>query len=73
MLAFSLTADNAMLFFEVCQELKADTEEQRVAILKAMVQLGKVKSVVQTPKTKEEYAKHLAEKFGKVLHIKGDN
>ena len=72
MLAFSMNADNAMLFFEVCQELKAETEEERLAILGAMVKLGKIKSITQTKLSKEDYIKHLSEKFGNVLHIKGD-
>lgn len=63
MRAFRLTADNALLFFEICHELKADTEEARLAILSAMVQLGKVEQVTETSKTKEEYIKHLSQHF----------
>ena len=63
MQAFRLTAANAELFFEVCHELKADTEEMRLQILGAMVQLGRVESIVETPKTKEEYIKHLSKHF----------
>lgn len=64
-----MTADSATLFFEICQELNADTEEQRIAILEAMAELGRVKTVVETPKTKEEYIEHLAKHFN-VLKIK---
>lgn len=58
-----------MMFFEICQELKADTEAQRVAILEAMADCGKIGFIVETNKTKEEYIKHLSEKFGNVLNI----
>lgn len=68
MQAFRLTLDNAMLFFELCKELKADTEEKRLSIMDAMVQFGKVEQVTDTPKTKEEYLNHLAKHF-KVLNV----
>lgn len=63
MQAFRLSLENAMLFFDVCNELKADTEEKRLKVMGAMVQLGKVEQVTQTPKTKEEYIKHLQKHF----------
>ena len=69
MMAFRLTADNALLFFEICHELKADTEEKRLAIIDAMIQLGKVEQVTQTKKTKEEYIQHLSKNFS-VLDVK---
>jgi inorganic pyrophosphatase len=68
MLAFHLTAEKALLFFEICGELKADTEEKKVAILEAMAELGQIQNIVQTPKTKEEYIQHLSKHF-KVLKI----
>lgn len=63
MLAFGLTVDNALLFFEICHELHADTVEKRLAIMDVMVKMGKVKQVVETPKTKEEYIRHLSKHF----------
>lgn len=63
MYAFRMTAESALLFFEICQELKATTEEQRWKIMDAMVQLGKVEQVTQTTKSKEEYIKHLNKHF----------
>jgi hypothetical protein len=69
MQAFTLTLQNAELFFELCKELKADTEEKRVAILQALAELGKVQSIVESHMTKEEYIKHIAKHF-KVLQIK---
>jgi len=69
MQAFTLTLQNAEMFFELCKELKADTEEQRVAILRAMAELGKVNNIVETKMSKEDYIKHLAKHF-KVLQVK---
>ena len=63
MQAFRLSLENAMLFFEVCNELKADTEEKRLKVMNALVQLGKVDQITQTPKTKAEYIKHLQKHF----------
>lgn len=69
MFAFTLTTDQAEMFFELCQELNAVTEQERYEVLQAMAQCGQVTTVVQTPKTKEDYIKHLAKNF-KVLQIK---
>lgn len=63
MRAFRLTAENAELFFEICQSVHANTEEERLQVLDAMVQLGRVEQITDTPKTKEEYIKHLAKNF----------
>lgn len=71
MLAFTLTLDQTILFYEICQEINAVTEDQRMAVLNEMAKCGQVKSIVSTPKTKEEYIKHLAKNF-KVLKI-GDS
>jgi len=71
MLAWTLTAENAALFFELCQELKADTEIKRVQILKEMARLGKVKNLTKTPMTKEKYLKYLSKNF-KVAVIKNN-
>ncbi len=68
MLAFMLTAENAQLFFEICQEVNAQTEEERTAVLVHMARLGCVKNVIETKQTKEEYVKHLAKNF-KVLML----
>lgn len=63
MLAFTLSVDNALMFFEICHELHADTIEERIAIMEIMAQFGKVNQIVETPKTKEEYIKHLSKHF----------
>lgn len=69
MLAFRLTVDNACLFFELCEKFNANTEAERVAILVEMSKFGQVESITETPKTKEEYVKHMAKHF-KVLQVK---
>jgi hypothetical protein len=70
MMAFRLTVDQAEVFYEICHELKADTEEKRVAILIEMSKYGQVEGITETKKTKEEYVKHLSEHFGNVLVVK---
>lgn len=62
-LAFVMSARSAELFFEVCHELKAETEEERVEILTVMGRLGLLQNIVQTEKTKEEYIAHLRKHF----------
>jgi len=57
------------MFFELCQELNAKTETERLKIMKAMIERGEVKSVTETNLSKEEYMKHLSEKFGNVMNI----
>jgi len=71
MRAWTLTAENAELFFELCQELKADTEVKIVQILREMARLGKVKNLTKTPMTKEKYLEHLGKNF-KVAVIKNN-
>jgi len=70
MMAFRLNVDQLELFFTICRELNADTEEKRVAILQAMAELKQVDGVTVTTKSKEEYLKHLSDKFGKILVVK---
>lgn len=72
MLAFTLTAENAALFFEICHEIGADTEQKRILVLQEMAKLGHVQNIVETPKSKDEYLKHLAKNF-KVLKIGESN
>ena len=69
MLAFQLNLDQTELFFRICQELHAETEEQRVQILSLMAQRGQVVSIVDTKMDKDQYIKHLASKFGSVMNI----
>lgn len=72
MYAFTLTAENAELFFEVCHELKANTEIERIRILEAMAKLGKVNNIVKTKLNKQEYIKHLSKHF-KCAIVKSNN
>jgi hypothetical protein len=70
MRAFRLTADQAVLFFEICAEIHADTEEKRLVVLSEMAKVGAVDGITDTKMSKEEYVKHLSSKFGKVLVVK---
>jgi hypothetical protein len=63
MRAFRLNLDQAELFFSICHELHADTEEERVTILDAMARGGEIDGIVYSPKTKAEYIKHLQKNF----------
>lgn len=72
MKAFFLNIDSAILFYELCAELKADTEEKRIAILNEMAEMGYVDNIVQTPKTKAEYLEHLSKHFN-VMEYKDDH
>ena len=63
MTAFRLTAEQAELFFQICDEGNLKTEEERVYLLSLMANLGLVQSVVESPKTKEEYIQHMAKHF----------
>jgi hypothetical protein len=69
MKAFYLTADNALIFWELCHELNLKTEAERLQLMEHMSKIGLVENIVESPKTKEEYVKHLSKNF-KVLNIK---
>lgn len=69
MLAFTLTAENAEIFYHVCEVLHMDTEEQRIQVLQAMAKLGKVENICKTEMNKEDYIKHLSKHFGNVVNI----
>ena len=68
--SFGKTPDQLELFFSVCKEINADTEDKRLAILRAMAELGHIDGITKTNKTKEDYIKHISEKFGKILVVK---
>jgi hypothetical protein len=70
--AFRLTADQAALFFEICMEIHADTEEKRLLVLAEMAKYGQVDGITDTKMTKEQYVKHLSEKFGRVMVVKSN-
>jgi hypothetical protein len=73
MLAFRMTPAQAEMYFDICIKMQADTETKRLAILQAMFEEGQIQGIVQNKMTQEDYLKHLTEKFGNVLAIKGDN
>lgn len=62
-LAWTMTPDTAMEFFQRCQERGAKTEVERVKILGELLKEGKMTSVVATNKTKDEYIRDKAKHF----------
>jgi hypothetical protein len=70
MLMFEMTLRTAEEFFLRCKERGADTEEQRLAILKELAEEGQLKSVMQTNRTADQVAKDMAKNFGNVLYVK---
>lgn len=68
-LAFHMTADQALQFFELVEELGLKTENERIALLREMIAEGFDISIFQTNRSPEQIAKDYA-KHGDVLHIK---
>ena len=70
--AYELNVDNAMLFFELCHELNLTTEQDRVALLQAMAELGRVKRAWTTKRTKDQLIKDLSKHY-KTIVVKSAN
>lgn len=68
-MAFHMTADQALQFFQLCRELNLTTEEERLALLFEMIAAGFDMTVFETKRTPrqiaEDYSKH-----GDVMWIK---
>jgi hypothetical protein len=60
-LAFHMTVDTAIKFYELCVERKAETEEARIAILLEMQ--AQLTNIVEFKGTPDEYSAHLAKNF----------
>lgn len=69
MLAFRLNLEQLELFYKVCEEMGATTEEARTRILVVMAKMGQIDGVVDTKLSKSDYIKHMAKQFGSVLNI----
>jgi hypothetical protein len=63
MLAFTLTIENTILFYEICKELNVTTEQEKIQILNAMAKFGKIQNICKTELSKEDYIKHLNKNF----------
>lgn len=68
-LAFHMTADQALQFFELCHEFNLQTEDERVGLLKELIAHGFDITVFQTKRTPDQIAQDYA-KHGNVLHVK---
>lgn len=71
-IAWTMSVDTALEFYKRCIERKAETEQEKVAILTELAQEGRMKSVVATNKTQEEFINDKSRHF-KILHIKKDD
>lgn len=72
LIAWTMTPDTAMMFYERCMERKADTPEERIKILAELAAEGRMQSVVATNKTKDEYIQDKAKHF-KILKVEKDD
>lgn len=68
-LAWTMTMDVAMEFFERCQERGAKTEQEKIDILFELTKEGKMSSIVSTRQSKDEYIEEKAKHF-KILKVK---
>lgn len=68
-LAFHLTADQALQFFELCQHLNLTTEEERILLLHEMIKAGFNITVFETKRTPEQIVRDQS-KHGDVLYLK---
>lgn len=60
MLGFTLSVERLLEFWNLVAERKAETEEERIAILLEMAEEGKIDNVFQTKRTKEQYIKDIS-------------
>jgi len=70
--AFYMDVDTAQIFYEICNKLKLKTEHERLIVLGELIKANRIKSIIKTNKTKEEYIQHLKNKFGNVYYGSGD-
>lgn len=68
-LAFHMDSDTAVTAYELFQSCHADTEEQRIRIIKLMIEHGYQISVFSTNRTPEQIVEDQA-KHGSVLYVK---
>ena len=66
---YQMTSDTATKFYELCKELKAETEAERYKILQAMARLGMMKSVIVTGRPREKIIEDM-QKHYKVLDVR---
>lgn len=70
--AWTMTVDTALEFYARCRDRGAKTEEERVKILVELAEEGKMKTVVASNKTKEEYIEDKAKHFNLLRMDKKD-
>lgn len=68
-LAFHMTSDQALQFFELCNEFNLQTEDERIGLLKEMIAAGFDISVFKTNRSPKQIAEDYS-KHGDVLWLK---
>lgn len=71
MKAYQMSLDTAMIFYQLCEELKLNTERDRVSLLDLMAKEKKLQRVWETKRSKEKFIKDLAKHFN-VVPIKNN-
>jgi hypothetical protein len=66
---FRMDVDTALEFWERVMDRKAETLEERNAILIELVEEGRIKSVMATERTKEQIIEDAAKNYGRVLDL----
>lgn len=69
LLVFTMSSDQALEFWRRVMERGAETEAERKEILLEMANEGKVESVSETGRTKEEYIQDMSKEF-RVLDVR---
>jgi len=67
-IAWEMTVEVAMEFYKRCIEQKAETESEKVKVLRQLMEEGKMTRVTTTKKSKEEYIRDKAKHF-KILRV----
>jgi hypothetical protein len=66
---FQMSAATALEFWERVIAKKAETLEERNAILLELVHEGRIQSVIATERTKEQIVKDVVKHYGNVLDL----
>jgi len=67
--AFFMDVDTALEFYQRVYDRKATTPKEKDAILKELAEEGRMKSIIQTNRTKEQLLADYTKEYN-VLHVK---
>ncbi len=71
MMVYTMSADVACLFYELCKDYALDTEQERVSLLNFLARQGLMNSVSTTQRTKQQIVADWQKHFD-VLDLTGD-